>query len=101
MYLSLASEIGVFGALLFVAFFARVTLLAWRQSRRSIDPEIRLVANMLVVVFCGVAVNGLMDPLQEYQVLASLRLYGGISLNLPGMAKGQETMDPAMRTRGE
>jgi hypothetical protein len=94
MYLSLASEIGVFGALLFVAFFARVTLLAWRQSRRSTDPEIRLVANALVVVFCGVAVNGMMDPLQEYQVLMLLWLYAGISLNLPGMAHGQETVDP-------
>lgn len=94
MYLSLAADIGVFGTLLFVAFFARATLLAWRQSRRSTDPEIRLVANALVVAFCGVAVNGLMDPLQEYQVLGLLWLYAGISLNLPGMAPGQETVDP-------
>lgn len=94
MYLSLASDIGVFGALLFVAFFARVTFLAWRQSRRSTDPEIRLVANVLVVAFCGVAVNGLMDPLQEYQVLSLLWLYAGISLNLPGMAQGQENVNP-------
>jgi O-Antigen ligase len=88
VYLSLASEVGVFGALLFVAFFARVTLLAWRQSRHSTDPEIRLVANALVVVFCGVAVNGLMDPILEYQVLELLWLYAGISLNLPRMAQG-------------
>jgi hypothetical protein len=94
MYLSLASEIGVFGALLFVAFFARVTLLAWRQSRHSTDPEIRLVANALVVVFCGVAVNGLMDPLQEYPVQVLLWLYAGISLNLPRMAQGQATVGP-------
>jgi O-antigen ligase len=94
MYLSLASEIGVFGALLYVAFFAGVTLLAWRQSRHSTDPEIRLVANALVVVFCSVAVNGLMDPLQEYPVLVLLWLYAGISLNLPLMAQGQETVDP-------
>jgi hypothetical protein len=90
VYLSLASEIGVFGALLFVAFFTRVTLLAWRQSRHSTDPEIRLVANALVVVFCGVAVNGLMDPLQEYPVLVLLWLYAGISLNLPLMAQGHQ-----------
>jgi O-Antigen ligase len=96
MYLSLASDIGVFGALLFVAFFARATLLAWQQSRRSTDPEIRLVANALVVVFCGVAVNGLMDPLQEYQVLSLLWLYAGISHNLSGMASGQETLDPRL-----
>ena len=94
VYLSLASEIGVFGALLFFAFFARVTLLAWRQSRHSTDPEIRLVANALVVVFCGVAVNGLMDPLQEYPVQVLLWLYAGISLNLPRMAQGQATVGP-------
>ncbi|MGH6847368.1 MAG: O-antigen ligase family protein [Methylocella sp.] len=97
IYLSLASEIGVLGALIFVAFFARVTLLAWRQSRHSTDPEIRLVANALVVVFCGVAVNGLMDPLQEYHVQVLLWLYAGIILNLPEMAQGQETVDPQAR----
>jgi hypothetical protein len=94
MYLSLASEIGVFGALLFVAFFAMVTLLAWQQSRHSTDPEIRLAANALVVVFCSVAVNGLMDPLQEYPVLVLLWLYAGISMSLPRMAEGQEPADP-------
>jgi hypothetical protein len=39
-------------------------------------------------------VNGLMDPLQEYPVLVLLWLYAGISLNLPRMAQGQETVDP-------
>jgi hypothetical protein len=58
-----------------------------------------LVANALVVAFCGVAVNGLMDPLQEYQVLALLWLYAGISLNLSGMASGQETLDPRPHRR--
>ncbi|MGH6850226.1 MAG: O-antigen ligase family protein [Methylocella sp.] len=99
VYLSLAGDIGVFGALLFVAFFARATLLAWRQSRHSTDPEIRLVANALVVAFCGMAVTGLMDPIQEYRVLTLLWLYAGISLNLPGMAQGQETVDPRPRHR--
>jgi O-antigen ligase len=99
IYLSLASEIGIFGALLFVAFFARVTLLAWRQSRHSADPEIKLVANALVVVFCSMAVNGLMDPLAEYTVLVLLWLYAGISVNLPRMAQGQETMEPRASPR--
>jgi O-antigen ligase len=99
VYLSLASEIGIFGALLFVAFFTRVAFLAWRQSRRSIDPEIRLVANVLVVVFCSVAVNGLMDPLYEYSCVALLWMYAGISLNLPAMAEGQETVDPRRGSR--
>jgi hypothetical protein len=94
MYLSLASEIGVFGAVLFVGFFVRVTVVAWRLSRNSMDSEIRLVANALVVVFCGVAVNGLMDPLQEYSVLMLLWLYAGISLSLSEMSEHQETADP-------
>ena len=76
-------------------------MLAWRQSRHSTDPEIRLVANALVVVFCGVAVNGLMDPLQEYPVQVLLWLYAGISLNLPRMAQGQATVGrrPGHRAR--
>ncbi|MGH6840277.1 MAG: O-antigen ligase family protein [Methylocella sp.] len=94
VYLSTASEIGVFGALFFVAFFARVTLLAWRQSCHSTDLEIRLVASALVVAFCGVAVNDLMDPFVEYQALMLLWMYAGISLNLPRMAQGQVTLDP-------
>jgi O-Antigen ligase len=91
MYLSLASEIGIIGAMLFVAFFARVTLIAWRQSRNSTDPEIRLVANVFVVVFCSVAVNGFMDPLQEYSALMLLWLYAGISLSLPRMIQERQT----------
>ena len=90
LYLSTASEIGIPGALFFLAFFASVTLTAWRQSRQAADPEIRWTANALVVVFCGVAVNGLMDPLQEYSVLVLLWLYAGISLNLPRMAQDHE-----------
>ncbi|MGH6843005.1 MAG: hypothetical protein ACREDV_13130, partial [Methylocella sp.] len=71
-----------------------VTLFAWRQSCRSTDPEIRMVASALVVVFCGVAVNDLMDPFVEYQPLMLLWMYAGISLNLPRMAQGQETLEP-------
>jgi hypothetical protein len=94
MYLSMASEIGVFGVLLFVAFFAKVALLTWRQSRLSTDPEVRMVANALLVVFASVAVNGLMDPLQEYPVLVLLWLYAGISLNLQRIAaQGEETIE--------
>jgi hypothetical protein len=91
LYLSMASEIGLFGALLFIAFFARVATVIFRESVCSSDPEIRLVANALVVVFCGVAVNGLMDPLQEYPVLVLLWLYAGLGLNLSGIAKNPET----------
>ncbi len=89
-YLNLTSEIGIFGVLLLITFFVRAALPAWRQSRHSADPEIRLVANALVVVFCGMIVNGFMDPVLEYQVLELLWMYAGISLNLPRMAEGQE-----------
>ena len=86
MYLSLASEIGIVGALIFVAFFAHITLLAWQQSYRSADPELRMVANALVVAFCSVAVTGLMDPVFESSTMMLLWLYAGITLNLPAMA---------------
>jgi putative inorganic carbon (hco3(-)) transporter len=93
MYLSMASEIGIVGALLFITFFAKVALLAWRQSRQSTDSEIKLIANVFVVVFCGVAINGFMDPLQEYSALMLLWMYAGITLNLSRMAQGEETVD--------
>jgi O-antigen ligase len=89
----MASEIGIAGALLFVTFFAKVALLAWRQSRQSTDSEIKLIANVFVVVFCGVAINGFMDPLQEYSALMLLWMYAGITLNLSRMAQGEETVD--------
>jgi len=101
MYLSLASEIGVFGAALFLAFFFKVTVTAWRQSRESDDAEVRMTANALVVVFCSVAVNGFMDPLQEYPVLALLWLYAGISLNLSRIAANSKIeSDPQTLERG-
>jgi O-antigen ligase len=99
VYLSTACEIGVPGALLFVAFFARVTQLAWRQSRQSTDPEVRLIANVLVVVFCSVAINSLMDPLDEYPVLMLLWMYAGIALNLPRMAQRQGAAIPRLGRR--
>ena len=87
VYLSMASEIGVLATLLFVAFFANATVVAWRQSRGSPDPETRLAANALVVAFCSAALNGMMDPLDETPVLTLLWLYAGISLNLYRMAQ--------------
>jgi O-antigen ligase len=86
MLLGMTTEVGVMGALLFVAFFGSVASVAWRQSRASPDPEIRFVGNALVVVFCGVAVNGLMDPFDEYPGLMLLWLFAGTSLNLPRMS---------------
>ncbi len=90
LYLNMASEIGILGTLLFVAFFAKVTLVAWRQSRVSTDPQVKWAANAFFVVFCTIGVNGFMDPLQEYSVLVMLWLYAGITLNLPRMAEAVE-----------
>jgi len=98
-YLSLACEIGIPGALLFFAFFGRIAQLAWRQSRHSTDPEVKLIANMLVVVFCSVAINSLMDPLDEYPVLMLLWMYAGITLNLPRMAQDQAAVIPGRGAR--
>jgi O-antigen ligase len=89
LYLSLASEIGIVGTLLFVAFFTKAAVMAWRQSLGSMDAEIRWLANALLLVFCGVAVNGLMDPLQEYSALVFLWLYAGLALNLSRLGRGQ------------
>jgi len=87
IYLSMASEIGVLATLLFVAFFANAMVVAWRHSRGSRDPETRWAANALVVAFCSVALNGMMDPLNATPVLTLLWLYAGISLNLNRMAQ--------------
>jgi hypothetical protein len=93
MFLSMAAEIGVFGTLLFVAFFAKAAFVAWRQSRYSTDPEIRFAANALVVAFCGVAANGVLDPFGEYQCMVLLWLYAGISLALPHITQRGEAAD--------
>ncbi len=94
LYLSMASEIGVLATLLFVAFFGKATVVAWRQSRGSPDPETRLAANALVVAFCSAALNSMMDPLGETPVLTLLWLYAGISLNLFRMAQTSQ-IEPA------
>ena len=87
MYLNMASEIGVVGTLLFCAFFARVALVAWRQSRHASDPAVKWAANALFVTFCSVALNAVMDPFNEYPVLTLLWLEAGITLNLARMGQ--------------
>jgi O-antigen ligase len=99
MYLSMASEIGILATLLFVAFFANATVVAWRQSRGSPDPEIRLAANALFVAFCSAALNSMMDPLAETPLLTLLWLYAGISLNLSRMAQTSQ-IEPAPAALG-
>jgi O-antigen ligase len=88
--LATASEIGAFGALLFVAFFSRVRWVAWRESRQSSDSELKWAANAFFVAFCSVGLNGFMEPLREHPVLILLWLYAGVALNLPRMAQRPE-----------
>ena len=90
LYLATAFEIGAFSTLLFVAFFSRVTRVAWRESRQSSDPEIKRAANAFFVAFCSVGLNGLMDPRHEYPLLMLLCLDAGLTLNLPRMAQRPE-----------
>jgi putative inorganic carbon (HCO3(-)) transporter len=97
MYLSLASEIGIIGAILFFGFFTRIAVLAWRQSRDSPDPEIRWIATALFMTFVSVAVSGLMDPFQEHATLYLLWIYAGITLNLPRMVERPEARSAAAR----
>lgn len=98
-FISMMAEIGIPGSVLFVAFFTGAASVAWRQSRGSADPEIRLAANALVVLFCSLAVYAWMDPILEYPVLTLLWLYAGISLNLPRMAQGQAPLEPKTLAR--
>lgn len=89
--LATASEIGAFGVLLFVPLFSRVTWVAWRESRQSSDPEIKLAANAFFPAFCSVGLNGFMEPLQEDPVLILLWLYAA-TLNLSRMAQRPEAV---------
>ena len=92
MLIGMTTEVGVSGALLFIAFFGTAAYVAWRQSRASPDPEIRFVANALIVVFCGVAVNGITDPFDDYPPMMLLWLFAGLSLNLPRMSSAHSPM---------
>ena len=95
VYLSMASEIGIPGTLLFLIFIAAAAREAWRQSQGAPDPVVRFAANALVVVFISVAVNALMDPFAEYSVVSLLWLYAGLSLNLGEMARPPEAPEAA------
>ena len=78
LYLSLTSEIGVIGGLLYFAFFGCVIAHAWRLANSSADPELRFVSNVVLVAFAGVIVNALYDPMHEDGVMNLLWLYSGM-----------------------
>ena len=80
LYLALAADIGIPGALCFVAFFAVVVRAAWRLARASRDPSAAFFANAVLVVFAGVATVTMGDPFHEDAVLALTWMYSGIIL---------------------
>jgi len=97
VYLNMASEIGVIGTACFFGFFLSVAWFAWRQSKIAGDAQVRWASSAFVIVYVSVAVNCLMDPLQEYQAQLLLWLYAGLCLNLARMARAenaQETPSP-------
>ena len=69
-----------------LAFFGTIILFTYKQSRRLPDPEVRLIANVFLVVFCSVGFTGFMDPFQDFSGNGLLWLYAGTGLNLPRMA---------------
>ena len=85
LYLSLASEIGLIGTLLYVTFFATVIARVWRVSNTA-DPDLRFFANALLVAFAGLIVNSVYDPMHEDAVMTMLWVYCGLAFALTKMA---------------
>ena len=85
LYLSLASEIGLIGTLLYIAFFFNVVAQTWKVSS-TMDPELRFFANALLIAFAGVFANSLYDPMHEHAPMTLLWMYFGIALALERMA---------------
>lgn len=86
LYLSLASEIGLIGSMLYFAFFAIVVARTWSVSSTATDPELRFYANALLIAFAGLFVNSLYDPMHEDAVMTILWMYCGLALALERMA---------------
>lgn len=86
LYLSLASEIGLIGSALYFAFFFNVIVRTWRVANTAADPDLRFCANAILIVFAGVIVNSLYDPLHEEAPMNLLWMYCGIAFALTRMA---------------
>ena len=78
LYLSLTSEVGLVGGMLYFAFFGCVIARAWRLANSDADHELRFIGNVILVAFAGVVVNAIYDPLHEDGVMNLLWLYSGI-----------------------
>ena len=86
LYLSLASEIGLIGSMLYFAFFFNVVVRTWRVSNTAADPDLRFCANAILITFAGLIVNSLYDPLHEEAPMNLLWMYCGIAFALTRMA---------------
>ena len=82
LYLSLTSEIGLIGGLLYFVFFGSVIARSWHLANSADDAELRFFGNIILVAFAGVVVNALYDPLHEDGVMNLLWLYSGIVVAL-------------------
>ncbi len=82
LYLALAADIGIPGAILFFAFFGIVIRTAWRLSATSRDPTTAFFASAVLIVFVGVATSAMGDPFHEDATLALAWMYSGVILGL-------------------
>ena len=85
VYLSLTSEIGLIGSMLYFAFFANAVSRIWRVSNCE-DPELQFFANALLVAFAGIFVNSLYDPMHEHAVMNLTWVYCGLAFALTKMS---------------
>ena len=82
LYLALTADIGLVGALCFFTFFGLAAWAAYQVGRSRADPEFAFVGNVILVVFAGIAVTAMGDPLHEDAVVTLLWIYAGIAFAL-------------------
>ena len=77
-YLTLLSEIGIVGFILYLSFFITICRDALRLSRSATDPEIAFFSTGLLATFIGLATGILANPFYEDSVQTLLWLYAGM-----------------------
>jgi len=88
-YLSLLAEVGIFGFLCYLGFFAAISRKLHDLSRLARDPFIAMSASALLISVLGLGVAVLVDPLFEDPVLTLLWFYAGITVALARMEARQ------------
>jgi hypothetical protein len=82
LYLGLSADIGLIGSFCFFMFFGLASRAAFRVGKSRADPERAFVGNVIVVVYAGVAMTAMGDPLHEDAVVTLLWMYAGIAFAL-------------------